>query len=294
MALVLLVAVVITALNLSAVVALTAGVILALLLPADSFNFASKQLLKISVIGLGFGVSFEQVIKNGPSFLILTLFAIAGVVCAGLLLKRIWPLEDKLSALVIFGTAICGGSAIAALSGVIAANNKSISTSLAIVFSLNAIGIAAFPYIGTQFGLTQTQFGIWSALALHDTSAVVAACSSYGDEALQTGTLLKLTRALWIMPLVLGFALLQRKKDKAPFPYFLIFFVLATVITPHISFSNELYLGAKKLIVLSIFLIGYSLNKSSLAEIRLPILKFSMVLWLLTASISLGLITTFI
>ena len=195
----------------------------------------TKILLQISVVLLGFGMNLEAVVKAGKDGILFTLATIFGTLALGFLLGRFLKVEDKTSALISSGTAICGGSAIAAVAPAIHADSEEISVSLGTVFILNSVGLFVFPIIGRALDLTENQFGIWAAIAIHDTSSVVGAASRFGAEALQIATTVKLARALWIAPIALLFAFAYRsknaqKKTRVAIPWFIFLFLLATVI----------------------------------------------------------------
>jgi len=165
----------------------------------------TKFLLQISVVLLGFGMNLSKVLEAGRDGILFTIATIFGTLSLGLLIGKLLKIDSKVSNLISSGTAICGGSAIAAIAPVIDADSEETSVSLGTVFILNSIALFIFPVIGHFFNLTEKQFGIWSAIAIHDTSSVVGAATRYGDEALQIATTVKLTRALWIAPIALLF-----------------------------------------------------------------------------------------
>ena len=188
----------------SPAVALFAGIVLALFVgnPYGALSKkVSKYLLQAAVVGLGFGMNLHESLAAGKDGIIFTIVSVTGVMVIGYSIGRMMGILPKLSYLISAGTAICGGSAIAAVSPVVKADDNETSISLAVIFTLNAIALFIFPPIGEMLGLTQNQFGLWAAIAIHDTSSVVGAASIYGEEALKVATTVKLTRALWIIPL---------------------------------------------------------------------------------------------
>lgn len=253
---------------------------------------AAKQLLKIAVIGLGFGISFQSALAANQYGLGVLISSMGLTLVAGFLLAKLFGLQQKLSFLITSGTAICGGSAIAAVAPVIKAESTTISVALAIIFTLNSAALLIFPAIGQWFGLSQTQFGLWSAIAIHDTSSVVGAAMIYGDEALATATTLKLTRALWIIPLAfLAMLLFKNKGEKLSIPYFIGGFVLAVAVNSlgvlPTLFTETTVLIAKRLLVITLFLIGSSLSLRDLKTVGLKPFLFALVLWLIISSFSL-------
>lgn len=243
-----------------------------------------KQLLKIAVIGLGFGISINEAISANANGLGLLSVSVVLTVIAGLLLSRVLGLSRQLGFLVTSGTAICGGSAIAAVSPVIRADAKVITVALAIVFTLNSLALLIFPPIGKWLALSQEQFGQWAAIAIHDTSSVVGAAASYGDEALNIATTLKLSRTLWIIPLALfATVLFKSKGQKIIIPYFIGGFIMAMLINsadivPPIL-TDTIVLMAKRMLVVTLFLIGTSLSLSDIKTIGFKPFIFALSLW---------------
>ncbi len=251
-----------------------------------------KQGLKIAVVGLGFGISATEAIQANSHGIGLIIFSIFSTVILGMLVSKKLGLEPKLGFLITSGTAICGGSAIAAVSPAIKADNKAITVALAIVFTLNAIALLIFPPIGRFFELTQQQFGLWAAIAIHDTSSVVGAALAYGDEALKTATTLKLSRTLWIIPLALFAAYwFKSKGQKIAIPYFIGGFILAILINstnllPE-SVTEGIVTTSKHLLVVVLFFIGSTLSPNTLKSIGFKPLILAVTLWLAISSLSL-------
>ena len=244
----------------------------------------TSKLLQISVVGLGFGMNLTSAIKAGKEGIIFTVISIFGTLLFGYGLGKIMKIEKKTSFLVSAGTAICGGSAIAAVSPVIKANEQQISAALGTVFILNAIALFIFPHIGHYFELSQHQFGLWSAIAIHDTSSVVGAASNYGAEALQTATTVKLARALWIIPVAYLATLLFKNKDsKAKIPYFIGYFILALIANTYLPFVQKIspYIVdiAKIGLTLTLFLIGTSLSTKVIKSVGVKPLIQGVILW---------------
>ncbi len=266
-----------------------------------SFNTkVSKKLLQYSIIGLGFGMNLETALSSGATGMSITLLSVVLCLALGMLLgRKIFRIKQKTAYLISSGTAICGGSAIAAVAPIIQADEDELSVSLAIVFVLNAIALFIFPSLGHYFHLSQEEFGTWIAIAIHDTSSVVGAGASYGLQALETATLIKLTRALWIIPLALASAFIFRsKKKKISLPYFIFFFVLAMLINSYLlkdfpAIGEAISRLARKSLSLTMFFIGASLSLSSLKKIGYKALLFGLSLWIIISSFSLGTILFF-
>ena len=254
----------------------------------------TKILLQTSVVLLGFGMNLTSVIKAGKDGIVFTIVTIFGTLIVGYLTGKLLKVEEKTSALISSGTAICGGSAIAAVAPAIDADGEQISVSLGTVFILNSVALILFPIIGYALNLSQNQFGIWSAIAIHDTSSVVGAAQSYGAEALAVATTIKLARALWIAPVALLFSFIYRsKKAKIAIPYFIFFFLLATLIRTYMpgefppSIFDSLVNLAKAGLTVTLFLIGASLSRETLKKVGIKPLVQGVLLWILISFISL-------
>ncbi|WP_040757378.1 YeiH family protein [Winogradskyella psychrotolerans] len=248
--------------------------------------------LKISVVGLGFGMFIKETIETSKDGLSLTIFSIFLTVAVGLLLTRLLKLDLKLGHLITSGTAICGGSAIAAISPVIKAKNKTISIALGIVFLLNSIALFVFPAIGHYLNLSQEQFGLWCAVAIHDTSSVVGATLGYGEEALRIATTVKLSRTLWIIPLsIFSMFLFKTKGEKLKVPYFILLFIAAIVINSfHIlpeSTTQLMVSMSKRLLIITLFLVGASISIKDLKSTGLKPLFLALTLWVFVSIFSL-------
>ena len=255
----------------------------------------SSLLLKISVVGLGFGMDVNSAIDAGKQGVLLTVFSIGLTLFLGFLLGRAFKIDQKIARLIASGTAICGGSAIAAIAPVIKADEKQISVSLGIVFILNSIALFAFPTIGQWLEMTQQQFGLWAAIAIHDTSSVVGAAAQYGVEALEVATTVKLARALWIIPVSLAFALVNKGQGgKISIPYFIGYFVLAMLANTFIPGLSEIspYIVkiAKAGLTLTLFLIGAGLSVKTIRSVGLKPLIVGISLWLVISVLALWVI----
>jgi uncharacterized integral membrane protein (TIGR00698 family) len=254
----------------------------------------SKALLQISVVGLGFGMNLHEVLRAGRSGFLYTALGIAATMLLGLWLGRMMRLAETNALLISVGTAICGGSAIAAVGPVIGAKDEEMSVSLGTVFILNSIALLLFPLIGSAVGFGQTQFGLWAALAIHDTSSVVGAAAKYGPQALAVGTTVKLARALWIVPLTLGIALFRRQQAKIQWPWFILFFCLAALLKTYVTVGAPLYgwltVLAKAGLRATLFLIGSGISVATLRKVGARPLLLGVILWLIVGVLSLLLI----
>ncbi len=271
-------------------VALAAGIILGLSITNPFPKLTSKLsklLLQISVIGLGFGIGIGQVLNEGKHSIVYTMIGIAATLIIGNLLGRILKVNNNISQLISFGTAICGGSAIAAMAPVLKAKDEEIAVSLATVFTLNSIALVIFPITGHLLHLSQKSFGLWAALAIHDTSSVVGAAASYGAVALAIGITVKLTRAMWIAPITMGFAFFKKQGRKIAVPYFILGFIAATGIrsffpNQHIVWDSFAF-GAKRLLVMTLFLIGSGLTSNVLKKVGFRPMIQGVSLWVLVS-----------
>ncbi|MGA7246040.1 MAG: putative sulfate exporter family transporter [Terracidiphilus sp.] len=254
----------------------------------------SKLLLQVSVVGLGFGMNLQQVLRVGRSGLIYTAAGITFAMLLGWALGKLLAVQGRISFLISTGTAICGGSAIAAIAPVANATEEEIAVSLGTVFALNSVALLVFPAIGTALHMTQTQFGLWSALAIHDTSSVVGASAKFGAVALAVGTTVKLARALWIVPMSVGTALVQKSKAKIQWPWFILFFCLASVANTYVGVFQPAYSVLRHLGILgltvTLFLIGTGISKRTIREVGLRPMLQGILLWAVVATGSLALI----
>ena len=274
--------------------ALALGLAFALTL-GSPFNTSrqTKLLLQISVVGLGFGMNLQKVLQAGRSGILFTVATIAGTLILGYILGRAMNINSSTAHLISSGTAICGGSAIAAVGPVIGATDEEMSVSLGTVFILNSIALFIFPIIGAALHLTQTQFGIWSAIAIHDTSSVVGAAAAYGAEALQVATTVKLTRALWIVPLTLGTAYAFRRstKGRVTIPWFILFFLIASVVRTYVpapQLTWDILVRIARIgLTVTLFLIGSALSRKSLAAVGFRPLILGVILWVLISAAGL-------
>lgn len=256
-------------------------------------------LLKASVVGLGFGVDIQSALAAGKDGFVYTIVSISATLLLGILLGKVFKVERTTAYLVSSGTAICGGSAIAATAPVASANEEQISVSLGVVFVLNAIALFIFPVIGHMMELSQEQFGVWAAIAIHDTSSVVGAATTYGDEALIIATTIKLIRALWIIPLVVVTAAVFRKKGtKVSIPYFIGLFVVAMLlgsyITPLETVSPYIVRVAKIGFTITLFLIGSSLSPKAIKQVGVKPLLQGFALWTIVSIVALLFVWQFV
>ncbi len=254
----------------------------------------SKTLLQASVVGLGFGMNLHEVVRAGRSGFVYTALGIAATMAAGIALGRLLKVESTSALLISVGTAICGGSAIAAVGPVAGAKDEEMSVSLGTVFILNSVALLIFPFIGHSFDLNQAQFGLWAALAIHDTSSVVGAAAKYGAGALAVGTTVKLARALWIVPLTIGTALVKRREAKIQWPWFILFFSVAAMIRTYVPAGVEVYDLIRDVarigLTVTLFLIGAGISKATLKTVGARPLLQGVVLWVIVGALSLILI----
>lgn len=275
--------------------ALLLGLAIAQLIVHPFINFnhkATNWLLKLAVIGLGFGMNLSFALKAGREGLLFTVASIFGVLTLGFILGKLFKTERKTSFLISAGTAICGGSAIAALSPVMKAGEKEISAALGIVFILNSAALFIFPGIGHALNLSQSQFGIWCAIAIHDTSSVVGAASKYGEQALQIATTVKLARALWIIPVAFGTAFVFKSdQKKVKIPYFIGLFILAMLANTYLPFLKPFapyaVNVAKTGLTLTLFLIGSGLSFKVIKSVGVKPFLQGVILWVAISSVSL-------
>jgi len=252
----------------------------------------TKLLLQASVVGLGFGMNLQKVLAAGRTGILFTIATITGTLILGFLIGRAMNISHGTAHLISSGTAICGGSAIAAVGPIIGATDEEMSVSLGTVFILNAIALFIFPPIGAQLHLTQTQFGVWAAIAIHDTSSVVGAASKYGVEALQIATTIKLTRALWIVPLAIGTAFaFRRKSTRIVIPWFILWFLVASIVRTYtpapVAVWDVLVRIARIGLTVTLFLIGAGLSRRALAAVGARPLILGVILWIAISSVSL-------
>lgn len=277
--------------------ALAAGILFGLLLehpyPSQS-RTAAKLLLQASVVGLGFAMNFRQVLAAGAGGLLYTAGGIVLTMLCGLGLGRLLGVKERVAFLISTGTAICGGSAIAAVGPIVEAEPDEMSVALGAVFLLNSAALLLFPAIGSALSLSQEQFGLWAALSIHDTSSVVGATVRYGAAALAVGTTVKLARALWIVPLALGTAALRGSKAKTQWPWFILLFVAAAALNSYVPAPAGLYgalaSAARAGLTVTLFLIGSGLSTKALRAVGARPLVLATVLWALVSVLSLSLI----
>jgi uncharacterized integral membrane protein (TIGR00698 family) len=278
----------------SAPIALCAGIIFGLSVThpfaADS-RALSKFLLQASVVALGFGMNLHEVLKAGRHGFVYTALGIGFALLAGTAVGKLLAVRGNTSFLISTGTAICGGSAIAAVGPILQAGSEEMAVALGTVFILNAVALFIFPSIGASLHLSQSQFGLWAALAIHDTSSVVGAASRYGNEALVIATTVKLARALWIVPLALATAAVRRSKSKVQMPWFILLFCLAAIINtygPQEPRLSQMFFQLGRLgLTVTLFLIGTGISRSTLKEVGWRPLAQGVLLWILVGVTSL-------
>lgn len=278
-------------------VALAAGIAFGLAFAhpygADSRGLA-KVLLQGSVVALGFGMNLHEVLRVGRTGFFYTAAGITFALAAGYLLGRMLLVRGNASLLISVGTAICGGSAIAAVGPVVDAGEEEMAVSLGTVFILNSIALLIFPAIGWALHLSQPQFGLWAALAIHDTSSVVGAAARYGSIALVVGTTVKLARALWIAPLALGTAAVRKHRSSVALPWFIVLFCLAAVVNTYVPIfavpGQKLFLLGRLGLTATLFLIGTGLSRETVRQVGWRPLLQGVLLWVIVGTGSLWLI----
>jgi uncharacterized integral membrane protein (TIGR00698 family) len=279
-------------------VALTVGILFGLSFPHPYITESrgvARTLLQCSVVALGFGMNLHEVLKAGRSGCIYTALGISFALAAGLALGKLLQVRGNSSFLITTGTAICGGSAIAAIGPILQANQEEMAVSLGTIFILNSIALLIFPPIGSALHLSQSQFGLWAALAIHDTSSVVGAATRYGPQAVVIGTTVKLARALWIVPLALATAAIKHRRaeknsttrEDAPqiqFPWFILFFVLAALANTYLpampSASKRFFALGRLGLTATLFLIGSGISRATLKEVGWRPLLLGVLLWI--------------
>jgi uncharacterized integral membrane protein (TIGR00698 family) len=279
-------------------VALTVGILFGLSFPHPYITESrgvARSLLQCSVVALGFGMNLHEVLNAGRSGFIYTALGISFALAAGLALGKLLQVCGNSSFLITTGTAICGGSAIAAIGPVLQANEEEMAVSLGTIFILNSIALLIFPPIGSALHLSQSQFGLWAALAIHDTSSVVGAATRYGPQAVVIGTTVKLARALWIVPLALATAAIKHRRaeknsttrEGAPqiqFPWFILFFVLAALANTYLpampSASKRFFALGRLGLTATLFLIGSGISRATLKEVGWRPLLLGVLLWI--------------
>lgn len=284
--------------QINAPIALLAGLIFAFSFknPCPKFNKkTSKYLLQVAVVCLGFNMNLHESLKSGSEGMMFTVVSVVGVMVLGILIGFWLHLNRKTAYLISSGTAICGGSAIAAVGPVLKADENEMAVSLGVIFILNAVALFIFPPIGHMLDMSQQQFGTWAAIAIHDTSSVVGAGEQYGETALQMATLIKLTRALWIIPLALATMFLFREKgSKISIPWFIFIFILAMVVNTYVAlpdwFVSVMVWIARRGMVVTLFLIGASLSLATVRKVGIKPLLLAVLLWVVISLTSLGVV----
>ncbi|MEE0976613.1 MAG: putative sulfate exporter family transporter [Bacteroidales bacterium] len=277
----------------TAPMALFCGILLAFLKIERPFEFKkySSPLLQYSVVLMGFGMNLQQVIEVSSKGIVLTAWSVLLVFLFGMLLGRLLKVDRNTAMLISSGTAICGGSAIAAVSPIIKAKDNQISFALTVVFVLNALALFIFPPIGRALNMGEVDFGYWSAIAIHDTSSVVGAGAAYGPDALQTAVTVKLARTLWIIPLSFLVLFINRKHDankgKIKIPWFILYFVVAILIAfllPQFSelYTNLAFLGRRGMVV-ALFMIGCGFSFEDLKKAGWRSFVLGVLLWIVIA-----------
>lgn len=260
----------------------------------QKLNKYRKLVLNSSIIFFGFSLNINEVIAVGTKGIYISFISLVIVIASGYLLLRLLKADRKTSELTTYGTAICGGSAISAVSSVMNPDNRQLALSTASIFILNAVALAIFPIIGHMLNMTQTQFGVFCALSIHDVSSVVGAAGIYGDQALKLATILKLTRTLWIIPIVLVLTrVYHQENSKLPIPLFILGFIFASIFSTIVN--NELITGlniiGKVLLPMALFMVGYAIKIKDIKSLGARSILFALILW--TISIATGLTLAF-
>ena len=284
--------------QINAPIALLAGLIFAFSFknPCPKFNKkTSKYLLQVAVVCLGFNMNLHEPLKSGSEGMMFSVVSVIGVMVLGILIGYWFHINRKTAYLISSGTAICGGSAIAAVGPVLKADENEMAVSLGVIFILNAVALFIFPPIGHMLDMSQQQFGTWAAIAIHDTSSVVGAGEQYGETALQMATLIKLTRALWIIPLALVTMFIFREKgSKISIPWFIFIFILAMVVNTYVAlpgwFVDTMVWIARRGMVVTLFLIGASLSVATVRQVGVKPLLLAILLWIVISLTSLGVV----
>ena len=259
---------------------------------AERSSIATKLLLQCSVIGLGFGMNLFDAAKAGRQGFTFTIVSVIGTLVTGILIGKIFGINKKISYLISVGTAICGGSAIVAVSPAIKAEPQQMSVSLATVFVLNSIALLVFPLIGHFFYLSPSQFGLWAAISIHDMSSVVGAAHTFGMDALQVATTVKLERALWIIPVSLFTTLVFKGRNNwTQVPWFILFYIGAMAVNTFVQSLNTIGIAilpfAKKGLTVTLFLIGSGLSREALRTVGFKPFILGLILWVLISVCSL-------
>jgi uncharacterized integral membrane protein (TIGR00698 family) len=256
---------------------------------------ATKILLQVSVVGLGFGMKLGEVLEAGRTGIAFTSVSIVTTLALGHALGRVLRIGPRITHLIASGTAICGGSAIAAVAPVLDADEREVAVSLGVVFILNSIALFVFPWAGHLLHLSPHAFGLWCAVAIHDTSSVVGAASRYGGDALGVATTVKLARALWIVPLAAGTALAARRDSaRLAFPWFVAAFVAAALVAsawraPH-ALWGAIARGARTGLTLTLFLIGAGLSRDALRVVGFKPVLLGVTLWVIVLFTTLAVV----
>jgi uncharacterized integral membrane protein (TIGR00698 family) len=279
----------------NASIALAAGFLFSIVIQnpfKENAGAAGGKLLKASVIGLGFGINLQALLGTGKDSVVITTLFVLGALAVGLLVGWFFKVEKITSILISVGTAICGGSAIAAVGSILKANSNELSIATSVVFLLNALALFIFPSLGNYFQLSQEQFGTWAAIAIHDTSSVVGASTKYGDTALKIASVTKMLRIIWIIPvsLILVFGL-NENRESFKIPLFIIGFLIASFIHSFVKgFDVHFYLLyriAKQGLVISLFIIGSSISLETIKTVGRKVFLHAVFLWIIVSIASL-------
>lgn len=255
---------------------------------------SSKRMLQLSTIALGFAMNFNEVVRAGRAGFFYTAIGITATIGLGLFLGRVLKVRSKAAFLITAGTAICGGSAVAAIAPITNPDEEELATSVGTIFTLNSLALLLFPAVGFALHLTQIQFGLWSALAIHDTSSVVGAATKFGPQALAIGTVVKLTRALWIIPLAMITVWVNKGTSRVKIPWFILFFCLAAFANTYVPRSSVVFAKVAELghvgLAITLFLIGTAISPRAIKQAGARVLLQGLLLWICVAIASLVII----
>lgn len=269
-------------------IALLCGLLLASYNAIERPVYASKLrkiTLNTAVVMFGFSLNIQQVIKVGSEGLYQTILSLIIVMLFGVLFLKLFKIEKKIGSLIIFGTAICGGSAIAATAPLLDADENEIGIATGVIFILNTVALFLFSFFAHSMSLDAQQFGTWAALSIHDTSSVIGAAASFNNEALQIATITKLTRTLWIIPIVLVLAFFNKEKQKISFPYFILFFILASFVASILHLPSIYYvlnILGKVLLSVALYLVGTSLSPKTIRQAGFKSIMMGVSLWIVS------------
>ena len=263
--------------------------------PIKNSGTIGKLSLQTAIVLLGFSLGIDSLMQMSSNYGVIVAVFVLGTLGLGLLMGKLLRSNEVETTLLASGTAICGGTAIATLAPLINAKPQQFAVATALVFLLNIVALLTFPYIGTQLGLSQEVFGAWVALAIHDTSSVIAPASIYGDEAAQVAAAVKLGRTLWLIPLAFAVSLIYgRREAKIRVPTFVLLFVGMAVVSRFIPLEpvvvGYISLMSKALLVIALAMIGLEINRQTLSQMSMRSIGLGVGLWIIVAPLALALV----